>query len=218
MRIRDTIPMHDGEVVDGQPAPVFGNAETHWWDGSQIYGSGAEKQNRIRTFADGRIKVDDNGRLPSSDIPGVDLTGMQENYWVGPGLLHTLFAREHNTVVAAIKKAHPELDDQRLFELGVLVVSALIAKIHTVEWTPCVLRHPALQIGMNANWYGALGEAFKDKIGRVGDSEALSGHHRLLDRPPLRAVLADRGVRVGLPDAPADPGRLDVLLPRESAR
>jgi Animal haem peroxidase len=51
----------------------------------------------------------------------------------------------------------------------------LIAKIHTVEWTTCVLRHPALQIGMNANWYGALGETFKDRIGRVGDSEVLSG-------------------------------------------
>jgi Animal haem peroxidase. len=57
----------------------------------------------------------------------------------------------------------------------VLVVSALIAKIHTVEWTPCVLRHPALQIGMSANWYGALGETFRDKVGRIGDSEALSG-------------------------------------------
>ena len=28
---------------------------------------------------------------------------------------------------------------------------------------------------MNANWYGALGETFRDRIGRVGDSEALSG-------------------------------------------
>lgn len=174
MRIRDTIPIV-GEIEDGRPAPVFANFETHWWDGSQIYGSGADKQSEIRTFVDGRIKVDPDGRLPESDIPGVDLTGMQENYWFGPGLLHTLFAREHNTVVAAVKKAHPDYDDQRLFELGVLVVSALIAKIHTVEWTPCVLRHPALQIGMNANWYGALGETFRDKIGRVGDSEALSG-------------------------------------------
>lgn len=174
MRIRETLPLH-GEIEDGRPAPVFANVETHWWDGSQIYGSGQEKQGKIRTFVDGRIKVDDDGRLPLSDIPGVDLTGMQENYWFGPGLLHTLFAREHNTVVAAIKKAHPDYDDQRLFELGVLVVSALIAKIHTVEWTPCVLRHPALQIGMSANWYGALGETFRDRIGRVGDSEALSG-------------------------------------------
>ncbi len=174
MVIRETIPLR-GEIKDGCPAPVFANEETHWWDGSQIYGSGQEKQGQIRTFKDGKIKVDDNGRLPSSDIPGVDLTGMQENWWFGPGLLHTLFAREHNSVVEAIKKAHPDYNDQRLFELGVLVVSALIAKIHTVEWTPCVLRHPALQIGMSANWYGALGEAFKDKVGRIGDSEALSG-------------------------------------------
>jgi hypothetical protein len=175
MRIRETIPLR-GEIKDGCPAPVFANQETHWWDGSQIYGSGQEKQSQIRTFVDGKIRVDEDGRLPlSENIPGVDLTGMQENWWFGPGLLHTLFAREHNTVVAAIKKAHPEYDDQRLFELGVLVVSALIAKIHTVEWTPCVLRHPALQIGMNANWYGALGETFRDKVGRIGDSEALSG-------------------------------------------
>ncbi|CAM2832881.1 peroxidase family protein [Skermania piniformis] len=174
MRIRCTIPS-DGEIRDGCPAPMFANTETHWWDGTQIYGTGMKKQNEIRTFVDGKIKVDDNGRLPTSDIPGVDLTGFQENWWVGVGLLHTLFAREHNAVCDAIKKEDPSLSDQRLFELGVLVVSALIAKIHTVEWTTCVLRHPALQIGMNANWYGALGETFRDKIGRVGDSEALSG-------------------------------------------
>ena len=174
MRIRCTIPMH-GEIRDGCPAPAFANTETHWWDGSQIYGSGKEKQNQIRTFVDGKIKVADDGRLPTSDIPGVDLTGFQENWWVGVGLLHTLFAREHNAVCDALKKAYPSLDDQRLFELGVLTVSALIAKIHTVEWTTCVLRHPALQIAMNANWFGALGETFKDRIGRVGDSELLSG-------------------------------------------
>jgi hypothetical protein len=174
MLIRETIPLH-GEIREGEPAPVFANHETHWWDGSQIYGSGASRQKEIRTFVDGKIKVDEEGRLPKSDVTGVDLTGMRENWWVGVGLLHTLFAREHNSVCAAVKKAHPELTDQRLFEIGVLVVSALIAKIHTVEWTTCVLRHPALQIGMNANWFGALGERFKDRVGRVGDNEALSG-------------------------------------------
>jgi len=174
MRIRCTIPAR-GEILDGCPAPVFANAETHWREGSQIYGSGKQRQVEVRTFVDGKVKVGDDGRLPRSDIPGIDLTGMRENWWVGVGLLHTLFAREHNAVCDAVKKVHPSFDDQRLFELGVLVVSALIAKIHTVEWTTCVLRHPALQIGMNANWYGALGETFKDRIGRIGDSEALSG-------------------------------------------
>ena len=176
MQIRRTIPMNGKEIVDGQPAPVFANTETHWWDGSQIYGTGTDKQSEVRTFKDGKVKVGENGRLPESiTTGGIDLTGFEENYWAGVGLLHTLFAREHNSVVDAVKKAHPSFDDQRLYEIGVLVVSALIAKIHTVEWTTCILRHPALQIGMNANWYGALGETFKEKIGRVGNSEAISG-------------------------------------------
>jgi hypothetical protein len=176
MQIRRTIPMNGREIVDGEPAPVFANTETHWWDGSQIYGTGKGKQSEMRTFKDGKIKVQDDGRLYASDkYEGIDLTGFEENYWAGVGILHTLFSREHNSVCDALKKAYPSLDDQRLFELGVLVVSALIAKIHTVEWTTCILRHPALQIGMNANWYGALGETFKEKIGRVGDSEAISG-------------------------------------------
>ncbi|NMN96875.1 peroxidase family protein [Antrihabitans stalactiti] len=156
-------------------APIYQNQETHWWDASQIYGSGPEKQAAVRTFVDGKVKLGDDLRLPKSDEPGIDLTGMMENWWVGVGLLHTLFAREHNAVCDALKKAYPELTDQRLFEIAWLVTAALIAKIHTVEWTTCVLRHPALQIGMNANWYGALGETFKDRIGRVGSNEALSG-------------------------------------------
>jgi len=176
MKIRRTIPMNGHEIVDGKPAPPFANAETHWWDGSQVYGTGKDKQSEMRTFKDGKIKVQEDGRLyGSATHEGIDQTGFEENYWAGVGLLHTLFTLEHNAVCDALKKAYPSLNDQQLFRLGVLVVSALIAKIHTVEWTPCVLRHPALQIGMNANWYGALGETFKEKIGRVGDSEALSG-------------------------------------------
>jgi hypothetical protein len=33
---------------------------------------------------------------------------MRENWWAGVGLLHTLFAREHNAVCDALKKV-PEL-------------------------------------------------------------------------------------------------------------
>ncbi len=174
MRIRKT-PLLDPQPAGNGQAPIYVNQETHWWDASQIYGSGPERQAEIRTFVDGKVRLGDDLRLPKSDEPGIDLTGMKENWWVGVGLLHTLFAREHNSVCDAVKKAHPELDDQRLFEIAWLVVAALIAKIHTVEWTTCVLRHPALQIGMNANWYGALGETFKDQVGRIGGSEVLSG-------------------------------------------
>jgi hypothetical protein len=159
----------------GMRCPVFHNCETHWWDASQIYGSGPLTQKTLRTYNDGKLRVE-NGRLPEDDdIPGIDATGMKENYWTGTAMLHTLFTLEHNAICDALKKAYPQLDDQRLFELAWLANSAIIAKIHTIEWTPGILPAKALQIGMSSNWWGFLGEAVKKRVGRIGDNELLSG-------------------------------------------
>ena len=46
---------------------------------------------------------------------------------------------------------------EQIFDKARIVNCALMAKIHTVEWTPAILAHPALQIGMNANWWGIVG-------------------------------------------------------------
>jgi hypothetical protein len=90
-------------------------------------------------------------------------------------MLHTLFTLEHNAVCEALKNKHPEMSDDELFGTGQLVVSALIAKIHTVEWTPAIIAHPALKIGMRANWWGLLGERLHNLVGRVGSNEEISG-------------------------------------------
>jgi hypothetical protein len=51
-----------------------------------------------------------------------------------------------------------------------------MAKIHTVEWTPAILAHPALKIGMNANWWGIVGEKLTKAVGRISKTnEAISG-------------------------------------------
>ena len=34
---------------------------------------------------------------------GADLTGFNDNWWVGLSLLHNLFAREHNVICDALK-------------------------------------------------------------------------------------------------------------------
>lgn len=177
MRIRRT-PTMPGTPRAGRggAAPAFHNQETHWWDGSQIYGTGSEKQTALRSFEGGKLNLDAAGRLlPDPDTTGVDQSGFNENWWAGLALLHTLFAREHNAICDALAKAYPDLDDQRLFEIAWLVNSALMAKIHTVDWTRTILRHPALQIGMNANWWGIQGEALQKKVGRLTSSEGLSG-------------------------------------------
>src|SRR3954449_11125071 len=154
----------------------FGNTETHWWDGSQIYGASQEKQDAVRTFKDGKLKIEPNGRLPEDpNEPGIDLTGFNENFWFGLSCLHTLFTKEHNAICDVLKKENPRWDDQRLFDTAWLINAALMAKIHTVEWTPGIVNTPALWVAMNVNWSGGLGQHVKDRFGRLGDSEIFSG-------------------------------------------
>jgi hypothetical protein len=174
MRIPRTRPDDTRVDADAHLPPTYRNRLTHWWDSSSIYGSSEEEQRRVRTFTDGKLVVTD-GRLPLDPQTGTAITGFSENWWVGLGMLHTLFTLEHNAVCDALKKKHPEMSDDELFGTGQLVVSALIAKIHTVEWTPAIIAHPALKIGMRANWWGLLGERLHNLIGRVGSNEEISG-------------------------------------------
>jgi hypothetical protein len=64
----------------------------------------------------------------------------------------------------------------QIFDKARIVNCALMAKIHTVEWTPAILAHPALQVAMSANWWGIVGETLTKAVGRISKtSEAISG-------------------------------------------
>jgi hypothetical protein len=72
-------------------------------------------------------------------------------------MLHQLFTKEHNAIAAMLKQKYPDKDDQWLYDHARLVNSALMAKIHTVEWTPAVIANPVTERAMYANWWGLLG-------------------------------------------------------------
>ena len=133
---------------------TFVNEVTHWWDGSQIYGSDPATVNRLRSKVDGKLRLQADGRLTERN--GVEDTGFVRNWWVGQSLLHTLFTREHNAICDRLKLRYPHWDDHRLFNVARLVNAAVMAKIHSVEWTPAVLPNPGLSLALNANWYGTL--------------------------------------------------------------
>jgi hypothetical protein len=181
MRVRRTVsvPAHSSGSGANESAGSeidFGNTETHWWDGSQIYGSSQDRQNAVRAFEDGKLKLESDDRLPEDpNQAGIDLTGFNENWWFGLSCLHTLFTKEHNAICDTLKREHPDWDDQRLFDTAWLINSALMAKIHTVEWTPGIVNTPALWFAMNVNWAGIFGQTLKDRFGRLGDSEIFSG-------------------------------------------
>ncbi len=179
------VPLPEGDTWGGDTMMVrttadatqYVNTVTHWWDGSQIYGSSEERCRQLRTGEGGKMIVED-GRLPNETkdgLDGIDLTGFSDNYWVGLSLLHTLFVKEHNAICDYLAGHYPTWDDERLFLIARLVNSALMAKIHTVEWTPGILATPVLERGMNANWFGALPEWAKSRLPRIDPLEGIFG-------------------------------------------
>src|SRR5207249_2638318 len=105
----------------------------------------------------GKLYVDKDSLLAENGA-GAALTGFNGNWWIGLTLLHTLFTREHNAICEHLRREYAHWNDEQIFSTARLVNAALMAKIHTVEWTPAILPNPALKIGMNANWWGLLGE------------------------------------------------------------
>jgi hypothetical protein len=159
--------------------PGYKNTNTAWWDSSQIYGSSEAVTQTLRNLhSDGKLLLDKEGRehfLPR-DADGNVLTGFSNNWWIGMEMLHTLFAMEHNTICDMLRNNHPDWPGDKVFDTARLVNCALMAKIHTVEWTPAILAHPTLKIGMNANWWGLVGESLTKHLGRISKtSEAISG-------------------------------------------
>jgi hypothetical protein len=174
MQIRRTATDPSRTPSEAGKPPAYANIVSHWWDASGIYGCDDETCAKVRSEKDGKLVVH-HERLPLDPETGISITGFNNNWWIGLGLLHTLFALEHNSICDRLKQEYRNWDDERLFETARLINAALMAKIHTVEWTPAILGHPALQIGMRANWWGLASERVKKLVGRVSDSEVLSG-------------------------------------------
>ena len=152
------------------------NQVTHWWDASQIYGSDAETIRKVRgvytksgkftgkILADGKVAVDSKNKRLLYNERKLPVTGFHDNWWLGLELIHTIFHLEHNWIIDNLLK--PQIGKKickngngfdcgnEMFEKARLINSALIAKIHTVEWTPALLDNPVLHLGMRANWYG----------------------------------------------------------------
>ncbi|TYG72953.1 hypothetical protein ES288_D04G061800v1 [Gossypium darwinii] len=145
------------------------NIRTHWWDGSVIYGSDKERLQKVRTLVDGKLKISEDGLL-QQDEDGIPISGDIKNSWAGVSTLQALFIKEHNAICDALKKEYPALNDEELYRHARLITSAVIAKIHTIDWTVELLKTDMLLAGMRINWYGFLGKKFKDTFGHVGGS------------------------------------------------
>ena len=152
--------------------PTYLNTETHWWDGSSLYGTSLEMQAKVRSGEDGKLVIGLDGRLPLD--PDKDPT-QEPGFWLGMLMLHTVFVREHNAICDRLKADYPHWTDEQLFQRARLINAALLAKIHTMEWTPAVISHPTTVTALRANWFGLAEERVHKLFGRIVDDEVISG-------------------------------------------
>lgn len=122
---------------------------------------------------------------------GQESVAFPDNWSIGLSFYHNLFAREHNSFVDEFRRqtaqtpdadsglrnpsdpkrviAYKDVSPEELFNVARLVVTAEIAKIHTIEWTPQLLYDEPLYKGMNANWNGLLGTGDPDATKALSD-------------------------------------------------
>ncbi|KAI9553143.1 hypothetical protein GHT06_021036 [Daphnia sinensis] len=128
------------------------NSNTHYLDGSQIYGSDATTSNSLRTGVDGLLKSSDvGGRQLFPITPGCENlvnhelavcfqagdNRVEEN----PQLtaIHLLFLREHNRIAKELKALNPQWTDEILFQEARRIVVAQLQHITYNEYLPVLL-------------------------------------------------------------------------------
>ena len=175
LRVLKTLPDPTRARDDGGPQ-TFLNTETHWWDSSQLYGGGTTAQDQLprRSGQDGKLLIGPGNLLVFPDDPALS-PAFTPGWWLGLTMMSTIFVREHNAIADALKRAYPQWTDEDLYQRARLITSALIAKIHTTEWTPAIIAHPTTITGMGANWWGLAGKRIHQLFGRLSNSEVISG-------------------------------------------
>jgi hypothetical protein len=161
--------------ADPNGPATFVTDDTHWWDASQIYGRDPEFAQGLRSGENGKLRIAEDGLPPADLDKHMDPTGVAANFWVGLALLHSLFMREHNAICDHLHEKYPDLSDQQLYDKARLVNAALMAKIHTVDWTPAIIAHPTTVLALRTNWWGLEGERLDKRFGRLTSNEVLRG-------------------------------------------
>ena len=154
--------------------PAYANLNSHWWDASMIYGGDPTTATKVRSGIGGKLRIEPTGLLPTDPDTGISFSGFTDNWWIGLAMLHTLFTLEHNHIADLIAHEHRDWNDEQIFRKARLINSALMAKIHTVEWTPAILPHPVIEMAMNVNWSGLAGED-RELLEFLEDDELIGG-------------------------------------------
>lgn len=151
---------HSSGKSPSNPRKFF-NEITAFIDGSAVYGSTMERASWLRTFNEGKLKSSSGNLLPFNTVdgevqstidpnaPAMDMPIPNITKWFVAGdvranenpmltAIHTVFMREHNRLCDEIILAHPDWDDEKIYQRARKIVGGLIQSIVYEEWLPAM--------------------------------------------------------------------------------
>ena len=165
MRIMRTMDDPTRPASAADEPPTFINTSSHWWDASQIYGTTPEYQAFVRTGKGGKLRVEPDGSLPlppgKTDGNPSDGARLLDRAGDAAERVHPRAQRGLRHARAGTTRRGPTT---RSSSAPGWSIAALIAKIHTVEWTPAVISHPTTVTALRANWFGLAGERLQERV------------------------------------------------------
>lgn len=129
------------------------NAITSWIDASAVYGSDQERAEALRgskgkmKTSRGKLLPRNTRGLPNAGGPRPDLFiagDVRANENVALTAMHTLWVREHNRIARLVRRQHPDMSADEVYETARAKVGALIQAITYNEFLPALLGPGAL--------------------------------------------------------------------------
>ena len=209
MRIMRTIGRPDPTASAARP-PTYVNTESHWWDASQIYGSSAELPDVLRTGEGGKLR-----RRARRLVPLPPTTRLRPAD-VSPGSGSGSRCCRRCSCASTTRSA---TGSPRHYPTGTTTSSSSARGWSTPRSSPRSTpssgrRRSSPPDHATAHARQLVGpgrRAAHDPFGRLSRARTSAASRGRTEHYGV-PVRADRGVRRGLPDASADPGRL--RLPR----
>lgn len=180
---------------DGARVPL--NAITWQIDGSQVYGTTADRTADLRSFEGGRLRTSDdpasdNGLMPEADpdtFMAGDITSEDPVFLAGdvranenPALasLHTVMVREHNYWADRLAEENPDWTDEEIFAGARQIVTYELQSITYDQWLPHLIGDAAgPNEGYDPDVTGDISVEFSTAAFRFGHTMVSSSLPRL---------------------------------------
>jgi prostaglandin-endoperoxide synthase 2 len=168
------------------------------------------------------------GGVPDDRLDTVFAVGLEHgNSTIGNTILNTLFLREHNRVAGVLAEAHPDWDDDRLFETARMVMIVLLLKLvveeyirhigpfdFPIEAVPFIADEErwnrpnwiAIEFNLLYRWHMLVPDAIDDDGTKLGSSEFTNNNPLVISRGIEELVTQcsrNRAGKIGLRNTPA---------------